>query len=88
MRESTCKWCIIENAKIFLSYAKKFLKSPASKKGGISIGQCKYIFINLPIAFFDWHNKTSQLLAFLRSFMKKVYKLIKSIQKSLQCLLY
>ena len=34
------------------------LKSPASKKYRISIGLCKYVFINLPIVFLDGKNKT------------------------------
>ena len=50
-----------------------FFKSPASKKHRILIGLWKKVFVNLPIVFIDWNNKTKLEPAFCRTFKRKAY---------------
>ena len=69
MRESACRWLIVENAKIFWSYVKHFWIFPLERNCRIVIGLCKYSFMNHLIMFFGWDNKAS-LVVFLRTLKK------------------
>ena len=57
MRDSACRWFIVENAKIFRSYVKHFLIFPREKNCGILIGLCKEVLINPPIMLLGRSNK-------------------------------
>ena len=50
MRDLACRWLIVENTKIFRSYAKYFWIFPREKKCRILIGLCKGKLV--PAAFF------------------------------------
>ena len=56
--DSACRWFIIKKAKIFWSYVKHFWDLAGVRKYRILIGLCKKAFLNCPIMFLDWHNKT------------------------------
>ena len=58
MRDSACRWLIVENDKIFRSYVKKFLIFPRERNCRIFIDLCKQVFMNNPIMFLDRDNKT------------------------------
>ena len=55
MRELACRWLIVENAKIFQSYIKHFLRERNCR---ILIGWCELVFMNYSIMFLDRGNKT------------------------------
>ena len=57
MRDSACRWFIVENAKIFQSYVKHFWIFPLEKNYRILIGLYKKIFISHSIMFLDWDQK-------------------------------
>ena len=57
MRDSACRWLIVENAKIFLSYVKHFRVFSRESSCRILIGLGK-VFINYPVIFLDRGNKT------------------------------
>ena len=57
MRESGCRWFIVENAKIFRSHVKHFLIFPRERNYRILIGLCTEVFMNYPIMFLDRDNK-------------------------------
>ena len=58
MRNSACRWFIVENVKIFRSFVKHFLIFPREGNCRILIGLWKWIFMNHPIMFLDRDNKT------------------------------
>ena len=57
MRDSACRWFIVENANIFRSYVKHFCIFPRERNCRILIGLCKEVFMNHPIMFLDRDNK-------------------------------
>ena len=58
MRDSACRWLILENVKIFQSYVKHFLIFPRERICRILIGLYEKVFMNHPIMFLDQDNKT------------------------------
>ena len=58
MRDSACRWLIVENAKIFRSYVKHFKVFPRERNCRILIGLHKKVFMNHPIIFLNQDNKT------------------------------
>ena len=56
MQYLACKWGIIKNAKVFLSYVKYLRILPRLRNCKILIGLCKLIFMNRPIRFLDRGN--------------------------------
>ena len=57
MRDSACRWFIVENVKIFRSYVKHFLIFPRESNCSILTGLCKEVFMNHPIVNLDRDNK-------------------------------
>ena len=57
MRNSACRWLIVENAKIFGSYAEHFSIFPRKRNCRTLIGLCKNVFMNYQIMFLDRDNK-------------------------------
>ena len=80
MHASACMWPLIENTK---SNVKHFENLPG-KKYRISIGLRKQVFFNIPIACLNWNNETKLVPANFRTFIKKAFKALKSLQKDLQ----
>ena len=66
MRNSACRWCIAKNDKIFWSHL-NYLKF------WILIYLCKQVFMNYPIEFLDWGNKTKFVLASFSCFFKLLW---------------
>ena len=59
---------IVENAKIFWSYAKSVLIPPCVRNCRILIGLCKWVFMNQPIIFFDRKNNVFFFFLFINYF--------------------
>ena len=70
MRDSACRWFIVENAKIFRSYVKHFLILPRERSSRILIGLCKEVFMNHPIMFLDQDNKGKLVSASFSYFLE------------------
>ena len=70
MRDSVCRWFIVENAKIYRSYIKHFLIFPRERNCRILIGLCKEVFMNHPIMFLDEDNKGKLVPAFFSYFLE------------------
>ena len=70
MRDSACRWLIVENVKIFRSYVKHFLISPHERNYRILIGLWKYVFMNHPIKFLHGDNKTKLVPASFSDFLE------------------
>ena len=56
MRDSACRWFIVENAKIFQSYVKYFSIFPRERNCRILIGLCKEGSMNHQTMFLDRDN--------------------------------
>ena len=69
MRDSACRLLIVENPKTFQSCIKVFLIFPRERNCRILFGLCKLVFMNYPIMFLDWDNKTKLLSASLSCFL-------------------
>ena len=63
MRDSPCKWHIVENISNIRSYLKHFCIFKREKIYGILIGLCKQVFTNHPIMFLDRDNETKLVSA-------------------------
>lgn len=59
------------------------LTSAVGKKYKLTIGLWKQLFMNLPVVFLELNNKAKLVPAFFRTFMKKAYKALGSLQRSL-----
>ena len=70
MRNSACRWLIVENARIFWSYVKTFWIFPREIYCRILIGLCKQVFMNHPIMFLDRDNKTKLVPASFSYFLE------------------
>ena len=77
MRDSACRWLIVENAKIFRSYVKIFLFFLRERNCRILIGLCKYVFMNHPVMFLDRDNKTKLVSASFFTFQNFYERKIK-----------
>ena len=69
MRDSACRWFIVENAKTFPSYVTHFLIFPRERNCRILIGLSREVFMNYPIMFLDRDNKGKLLF---RTLMRKI----------------
>ena len=58
MRDSACRWLIVENFKVCWRYVKYFWIFPRERNFRILIGLFKYVFTNHPIMFLNRDNKT------------------------------
>ena len=72
MRDSACRWFIVENAKIFRSYVKHFLIFPRERNCKILIGLCKEVLMNHPIMFLDRNNKRQLVPASFSYFLESI----------------
>ena len=57
MRNSACRWLIVESTKIFGSCVEHFSIFPRKRNCRTLIGLCKKDFMNYPIMFLDRDNK-------------------------------
>ena len=70
IRDSACRWLIVENAKIFRSYVKHFRIFPRERSCRILICLCKQVLMNHPIMFLDRDNKTKLVPASFSYFLE------------------
>ena len=74
MRDSACRWFIVENAKIFRSYVKHFLIFPRERICKDLIGLREEVFMNHPIMFLDRDNKEKLVPASFSYFLELLEK--------------
>ena len=75
MRDSACRWLIVNNVKIFKSFVKYFWTCPRERNCIILIGLCKWAFVNHLIIFLERHKKTKLMPTSFSYFLELLWPL-------------
>ena len=74
MRDSACRWFIVENANIFRIYVEHFWIFPRERNCRILIGLCKEVLMNHPIMLLDRDNKGKLVPASFSYFLELLWE--------------